>query len=72
MLRQWCRTFFYLSLRNENKGAHVFFQLPFTLYLSDTSINTNTIYANLNNVDPLKKRISRSITSANRKQNKTV
>ena len=44
--------------------AQFFFNYLISRNLGDTSINTNTTYANLINANPLKKRICRLITSA--------
>ena len=44
--------------------AQFFFNYLISQNLGDTSINTNTTYANLINANPLKKRICRLITSA--------
>ena len=52
--------------------AQVFFNYLFLLNLSNTSINTNLIYANLIGAYPLQKRICRSITSGNWKQKEAM
>ena len=62
MLCQWCRKFFDMSLRNKKINVS-FFNYLLTRNLSDTSINTKTIYGNLIIPNPLKKQICRSITT---------
>ena len=62
MVCKWCRKFLNLSLDNK-KISVSFFNYLITKNLSDTSINTNTIYANSINANLLRKQICRSITS---------
>ena len=69
MLCKWCRKFLGLSLDNKKMSVSFFNYLTIK-NLSDTSINTNTIYANLITVNLLRKRIWRSITSTIQKPKK--
>ena len=69
MLCKWCRKFLGLSLDNKKMSVSLFNYLTIK-NLSDTSINTNTIYANLITVNLLRKRIWRSITSTIQKPKK--
>ena len=71
MLCKSCRKFLDLSLDNK-KISVSFFNYLTIKNLSDTSINTNTIYANLISANSLRKRIWRSITSAIQKRKNTI
>ena len=69
MLWKWCRKFLGFPLDNKKMSVSFFNYLTIK-NLSDTSINTNTIYANLITVNLLRKRIWRSITSTIQKPKK--